>query len=200
MVAGQASGAWQPKAFILSPGQPKAGHSEWTEVTASFFAFLLFCCLKSLLKIPECLAYVYSLQEVSSSFRSLQLWWLHAEVPGTVTAVSWTLMSISPFRAGTQKIHLLDSLVAGDFWEMISTAKCDERHRDRGRPWILEWEQVPHFSSLGSRVLLLTWGPHGSWCSCLPTFLWRRWDLIWLRWFQWSLPPSNYLIICSNDL
>lgn len=73
-----------------------------------------------------------------------------------MTAVSWTLMNISPFGAGTQKIHLLDSLVAGDFWEMVSTAKCDERHRDRGRPWILEREQVPHFSSLGSRVLLLT--------------------------------------------
>lgn len=65
-------------------------------------------------------------------------------------------MSTSPLRAGTQKIHLLYSLVAGDFWDMVPMAKSDERHRDQGRSWILEWEQVPHFSSLGSRVLLLT--------------------------------------------
>lgn len=74
-------------------------------------------------------------------------------------------MNISPFGAGTQKIHLLDSLVAGDFWEMTSTVKCDERHRDRGRPWILEREQVPHFSSLGSRVLFINMRP--SWILVL---------------------------------
>ena len=69
MVAGQASGA-----FILSPGESKVDHSEWTEVsTSSSSLLLLFPCLKTMLKMSKCLAYVYLLHKVPSSFKPSQL-------------------------------------------------------------------------------------------------------------------------------
>lgn len=66
---------------------------------------------------------------------------------------------VSSFKAGTQKIHPTDYLVTWDVWEMAPNAKSDKRHRDQGRSWVPEWEQVSQFSPLGSSVLLLTEAP-----------------------------------------